>query len=95
MLTQISENRHLMPVFEDLMDADGSEIYIKSVESYLKSPGTVNFYTIGQAAAEKNEIAIGYIRCRGEHCRNVTLNPLKPNMVDFTFEDKVIVVAEN
>jgi len=95
MLTQISENRHLVPVFEDLMDADGSEIYIKSAKNYLKTPGTVNFYTICQAAAEKNELAIGYIRCRGDHCQDVVLNPLKPDMVDFTFEDKVIVVAEN
>jgi len=95
MLTQISENRHLVPVFEDLMDADGSEIYIKSAENYLKAPGTVNFYTICQAAAEKNELAIGYICCRGEHCQDVTLNPLKRDTIDFTFEDKVIVVAEN
>ena len=95
MLAQISENRHLVPVFEGLMDADGSEIYIKSAENYLKAPGTVNFYTVCQAAAEKSELAIGYIRCRGERCQGVVLNPLKPDMIDFALEDKVIVVADN
>lgn len=95
MLTQVSENRMLLPVFEDLMDADGSEIYIKNLDNYLKQPAVVDFYTISQAATIKNEIAIGYIRCHGGHSQEVVLNPNKSNMIDFKIGDKIIVISED
>lgn len=35
MLTQITENPLLAPIFEDILDADGSEIYLKSATRYV------------------------------------------------------------
>ncbi len=36
LMSQVAENKFLMRVFEDLFDADGSEIYIKSAKEYVK-----------------------------------------------------------
>ncbi|MDH5610621.1 MAG: NAD-binding protein, partial [Cyclobacteriaceae bacterium] len=36
LMSQVSENKFLMRVFEDLFDADGSEIYIKSCREYVR-----------------------------------------------------------
>lgn len=37
MLSQLSENKELKAVFDDLFDADGSEIYVKPVTDYVKT----------------------------------------------------------
>ena len=60
LMSQVSENKYLMRVFEDLFDADGSEIYIKPAKEYVKTGVPVNFYTVLESAAAKNEVAIGY-----------------------------------
>lgn len=60
LLTQIFQNKQLSSVFDDLFDADGVEIYLKSVEDYVGLGQSVNFYTILEAARRKNETAIGY-----------------------------------
>src|SRR5438552_2729058 len=59
MLAQLSENKELKAVFDDLFDAEGSEIYLKPAVNYIQPGREVNFYTVCEAAAQKNEIAIG------------------------------------
>lgn len=99
LLTQIAENKHLAAVFKELFDADGSEIYTKSVTNYIQ-PGTpVNFYTITQAAINKGEVAIGY-KIAGEEGladkkHGIYINPDKKELVHFTAEDSIIVIAES
>jgi len=99
LMSQVSENKHLMRVFEDIFDAEGSEIYLKPARNYVK-PGTpVNFYTIMEAARRRGEIAIGYRivadQFDSEKAYGVKVNPNKPDMVTFSEEDKVIVIAED
>jgi voltage-gated potassium channel Kch len=60
LMSQVSENKHLMRVFEDLFDADGSEIYLKPAGNYVKTGTPVNFYTVLEAARRRGEVAIGY-----------------------------------
>ena len=98
MLTQLSENRMLNEVFDDLFDAEGSEIYLKPVNNYVKPGVEVDFYTVSESAARKNEIAVGYRICafahNSEKSYGVVVNPDKSEKVVFDEQDKVIVIAE-
>lgn len=49
-LTQLSENKQVLKVFQDLFNPEGSEIYLKPVEEYLQVGQPVNFYTVVDAA---------------------------------------------
>ncbi|MEQ8414558.1 MAG: hypothetical protein RIF36_28220 [Imperialibacter sp.] len=99
LMTQVAENKYLMRVFEDLFDADGSEIYIKPVTDYINVDKPVNFYTILESAARKNEVAIGYRKI--SDARNATqgygvvVNPKKSDLITFSSKDKIIVLSED
>ena len=99
LMTQVAENKYLMRVFEDLFDADGSEIYIKPIIEYVKIDKPINFYTILESAARRSEIAIGYRIVKhskdAKHGYGVIVNPKKSNYVQFSEEDKLIVLAED
>jgi hypothetical protein len=99
MLSQLSENRELKAVFDDLFDAKGSEIYLKPVSDYVQPGKEVNFYTVSASAARNNEVAIGYRICRYSHdikrTYGVVVNPDKSNKVTFEEKDKIIVIAED
>jgi hypothetical protein len=99
MLSQLLENRELKAVFDDLFDAKGSEIYLKPVTNYVNPGITVNFYTVLESAARKNEVAIGYRRCKYSHDASksygVVVNPRKSEMITFEEKDKIIVIAED
>jgi ion channel POLLUX/CASTOR len=98
-LTQVSENKFLNQVFKDLFDADGSEIYIKKANNYIDCSKRVNFYTIIEAAQQKNEVAIGYKifsqETDSEKNYGVYLNPAKSGMIALSSEDSIIVLSEN
>jgi len=99
MLAQLSENKYLKPVFDDLFDADGSEIYVKPAEDYVEPGKAVDFYTVTRSAALKNEIAIGYKLAAHEgdasRAYGVKVNPAKADKVTFGPGDKLIVIAED
>ena len=99
MLTQLSETRDLKKVFDDLFDADGSEIYLKNATEYVKSDLQINFYTVLESAAEKGQTAIGYRIVEKAHSvednYGIVINPEKSKKVSFTEEDKIIVLAED
>ena len=99
MMAQLSENAELYDVFTDIFDPEGAEIYLKPVSDYV-TPGTsVNFYTVVEAARRRGETTLGY-RITSEannagKAYGVHTNPKKSEMVAFSPEDKVIVIAEN
>lgn len=99
LLTQVSENSELLAVFNDLFDAEGSEIYLKPAKNYITPGREVNFYTVADAARMRSEIAIGYRLARhandGGRAYGVRTNPPKSEMVTFENEDKIIVLAED
>lgn len=99
LLAQISENKYLSPVFADLFDPEGAEIYLKPVDNYVRVGQPVNFYTIVEAARHRSEIPIGYRLKRDAYnpakSYGVVINPDKSNKVTFESGDKVIVLAEN
>ena len=99
LMSQVSENKFLMRVFEDLFDADGSKIYIKPAKEYVKVGEPMNFYTILESAARKNEVAIGYRVIKEAKEANkgygVYVNPRKSDMFTLTDKDMVIVLSED
>lgn len=92
-LAQISENRELSAVFVDLLDEDGSEIYMKKASQYVALDAPVDFYTITAIAAKKNEIAVGYKK-QTELSFEVIMNPQKSDKIQFTESDYLILLAE-
>lgn len=99
MLAQISENRELMAVFDELFTAGGAELYLKPATDYVAPGVAVNFYTLLEAARRRGEIAIGYRLVQhandAAHSYGVAVNPKKSEAVTFNAEDKVIVLADS
>jgi len=97
-MTQISETKRLAPVFQDLLDPEGSELYTRPVSAYVKTGVPVTFATLVEAAAARNEVALGYRRAAQSADREasygVHVNPKKSEVVTFMPADKVIVLAE-
>ena len=60
MMTQLSETAEFFPVFTDMFDPEGSEIYLKPVCNYIEAGIGVNFYTVIEAARRQGHVAIGY-----------------------------------
>jgi hypothetical protein len=98
MLSQISENKDLTAVFQDLFDPEGSELYLKPAADYVELGKPVNFYTIVESARRRGETAIGY-RLDAKHdnpveAYGVTVNPNKSGIITFAERDRIIVLAE-
>jgi voltage-gated potassium channel Kch len=98
MMAQLSENRALMPVFSDIFNPEGSEIYLKPAEQYVAFDEAINFYTVIEAARRRGETAFGY-KIHSEHddpahSFGVHTNPKKMDLITFKAGDKIIVMAE-
>lgn len=100
MLAQASENEYLSDIFGDLLDEDGSEIYMRPIGDYVDLSGPVSGYTLMEAARRRGETAIGYRRKRDEdgaddrNMGGVVVNPDKAEVLEFLPEDRLIVLAE-
>jgi Calcium-activated potassium channel slowpoke-like RCK domain len=96
-MTQIAENKDVVPIFVDFLSPAGNEIYLKPAGDYVASGQQVNFYTVLEAALRKGETAIGYrlLAEAGQPKRSfgVHLNPSKGKPITFGEDDRVIVIA--
>jgi Trk K+ transport system NAD-binding subunit len=99
MMAQVSENKYLNAVLEDLFDPEGCEIYLKPVEEYVQTGQPVNFYTVLEAARRRGQVAMGYrILAEAKNAAKaygIVVNPDKSKPVVFTQADKIIVVASD
>ncbi len=98
MLAQASENQNLAAIFDDLLDEQGSEIYMRPVESYIELGRPVNFFTIAEACRRRGEVAMGYVRPRPDAAdpRNmggVVVSPKKSEALEYHPGDRIIVLA--
>jgi len=98
-LAQLSENKELSYIFEELFDAEGFEVYLKPATSYAFPGKETNFYQVSEVALLKREIPIGYRIAADAYNPNkqygITLNPTKSDTILFDAEDKIIVIAED
>ncbi|MHB1357890.1 MAG: CASTOR/POLLUX-related putative ion channel, partial [Anaerolineae bacterium] len=99
MMTQVAENKGLNAIFTDLFDPKGSEIYLKPISGYVCAGEPVNFYTVVEAARRRDEVAVGYrIKSQAQDAEQkygVHLNPRKSEFVNFSADDRIIVLAES
>jgi voltage-gated potassium channel Kch len=99
MLSQLSENKRLTDVFDELFSASGAEIYLRPSNLYVPDGVEADFYTVLEAARRRGETAIGYrleAHARSsEHDYGVTVNPLKTRKRAFVPGDKVIVLSDH
>jgi voltage-gated potassium channel Kch len=99
MMCQVSENKEYSAVFEELIDPEGSELYLKPAYEYVEPGVPLNFYTVVEAACRRGEVAVGY-RVEAEagdprKSYGVRLNPAKSRPLNFAAGDKIIVLAES
>lgn len=99
MLAQLSENRALKQVYDDLFSAEGSELYLKPVDDYVATGVEMDFYTLLEAARRRNEVAIGYRSLKNskqaDKMYGIVLNPDKTRTFTLEPGDKIIVIAED
>jgi Trk K+ transport system NAD-binding subunit len=99
LLAQISENRSLALVFDELLKADGSEVYLRPVSDYVRADGELSFATIVASGRRRNETVIGYRfveSSRDPHAHfGIELNPPKSELIVPAEGDSVIVLAED
>lgn len=93
LMAQISEEPDLKTLIDDLLDEDGSELYLKPAVNYVTLGEEVDGYTITESAARKGEVFVGYRRAKGN--RDTVVNPPKNETVVFEEDDMIVVVAEN
>jgi hypothetical protein len=97
-MTQIAENKDVLPVFAEFLSPGGPEIYLKPAQDYVAPGEPISFYTVLEAARRKGQTAIGY-RLLSEagtpgQAFGVHLNPDKSVLVTLAADDRVIVLAE-
>jgi voltage-gated potassium channel Kch len=98
MMAQVAENRAVNLAFEDLLNPEGSEIYLRPVQSYVRLGHSLTYATLVEAARRRGEVAIGYRLAASirdpEKYFGVVLNPPKSTEVIFGEEDRVIVLGQ-
>lgn len=94
LVAQVTENRDLRAVFDDIFDSDGSEIYLRPASDYVALGKPMTYWHVVEGARRRGEVAIGYRLAEGTG-DGVRVNPPKGSSVTFGAEDRVIVVAEN
>ncbi len=98
MIAQVSENRSLISVFEQLFTSGGSEVYLRPAEHFVTTGAETDFYSVVAAASRRGETAIGYRVEADVHSRHkgygVHLNPDKRDRRTFARGDSVILLAE-
>jgi ion channel POLLUX/CASTOR len=99
MMCQVSENKEYAAVFEELIDPEGSELYLKPADEYVRHGVPLSFYTVVEAVRRRGEVAVGYrVKAEAGDPRisyGVRLNPAKSRRIEFAEGDKVIVLAES
>ncbi len=91
-MAQISENRDLAEVFYEIMQPEGNEIYIRSIERYVDNVEEMDFYSVSQLVKDRGEIAIGYKKST-KNGHEIIVNPNKADKIAFTNKDSLIVLS--
>ncbi|KRC54817.1 MULTISPECIES: CASTOR/POLLUX-related putative ion channel [unclassified Nocardioides] len=96
-VTQLSEDSRIEPVLADLLDSDGSEIYLRPAEWYVAPGREIAWATVVAAAARRGETAIGFaspgLAEPGSRI-GVVVNPPKSESLVVEVGDRVVVLAE-
>ncbi|MGC9379980.1 CASTOR/POLLUX-related putative ion channel [Streptomyces sp. MH13] len=98
LLAQISQNRHLAAVFEELFSADGAGVRLRPATDYVLPGSETSFATVVAAARRRGECAIGY-RSHADASTSpgygMRVNPPKDERRRWTAEDEVAVIGRD
>ncbi|MGW0860390.1 CASTOR/POLLUX-related putative ion channel [Streptomyces sp. NPDC002690] len=96
LMAQITQNRHLAPVFDELFSGDGANVLLRPAGTYVRPGGEAAFATVVAAARDRGDCAIGY-RCHDRSApgtdHGVRLNPPKAERRVWSAGDQVVVVG--
>jgi hypothetical protein len=92
LMIQLAENPGLQPVLDELLTAEGCELYVRPLRDYVAAEHELGWPTIVEAASRRGETALGYRR-RGEPGNGIHLNPAKSLRLRPAEGDGLIVVA--
>ncbi|MEV5001016.1 CASTOR/POLLUX-related putative ion channel [Nocardioides sp. LML1-1-1.1] len=96
-VAQLSEDARIEPVLADLLDSDGSEIYLRPAEWYVAPGRETTWATVVASAARRGETAIGFsspgLAEPGSRV-GVVVNPAKSEPLNVEAGDRVVVLAE-
>jgi ion channel POLLUX/CASTOR len=99
MMCQVAENKEYSAVFAELIDPEGSELYLNPADEYVEPGVPLSFYTVVEAARRRGEVAVGYrTKSEADDARKsygLRLNPAKSRRITFAKGDSVIVLAES
>ncbi|MGW8065385.1 CASTOR/POLLUX-related putative ion channel [Streptomyces ziwulingensis] len=98
LMAQISQNRHLAAVFEELFSADGAGVRLRPADDYVLPGCETSFATVVAAARRRGECAIGYRRhdeASTGPAYGVRINPPKNERRRWAVEDEVVVVGRD
>ena len=96
LISQVSENPGLAPVFEDLFDAKGAALNVKPIEHYVPVGKTIAFGELVAIAAAHGESAIGYrvaAEAASDSSTGVRLNPAKTDEFKPAKGDSLVVIG--
>jgi len=96
LISQLSQNPTIAPVFEDLFDADGAAIHLRPVENYVPVGEKVSFAELVAAGREAGQSVIGYRSAsagKDDASKGVSLNPSKNTEFATAAGDSLIVIA--
>jgi voltage-gated potassium channel Kch len=99
LVAQVTENKDLRAVFDDIFDSDGSEIYLKPASDFVVLGKPMSYLHVVESARRRGAVAIGFrIAAQSGDASSgygVSVNPAKSRQVTFSEEDRVIVIAED
>ncbi|CAL9668249.1 hypothetical protein SUDANB105_07356 [Streptomyces sp. enrichment culture] len=98
LMAQISQNRHLAAVFEELFSAEGSGVHLRPAAEYVLPGRETAFATVVAAARERGECAIGYrshVDASTDPGHGLRINPPKSERRRWDDRDEVIVVGKS
>ena len=93
-LTQVSQNRLLNGLFDELLTDAGSELYIKPVSLFVETGVEMSLYTLAAGAAQAGQMLLGLRLKREDGGFEVMINPDKEGKYVFKPEDCAIVLAQ-
>jgi len=95
-IAQLSENKHLAPLFNALFSGEGGKISLSPASSYITTGVPVSFDTVVEAALRKEQSAIGYrlhsLKSEPGEMHGVRLNPSRGEEITYTTEDSIILI---
>ena len=94
LLTQISQNKDIYAVFQDMLDEEGSELYFRPVQHYIDAGRRISCHAMTELLAIRGEIFLGYKKVSGTNIQ-LRMNLPKSQQIEFEPGDSILVIAEN